>query len=82
MRRLIGDAAWEGLPGKTRAERRREGHALQSELSLLRGSAPWSAADITQRVICANGSRASAGHNAPNSHPAEFVEQLIQPLLR
>jgi pimeloyl-ACP methyl ester carboxylesterase len=23
-----------------------------------------------------------AGHNAPNSHPAEFVEQLIQPLLR
>lgn len=106
MRRLIGDTAWEGLPGKTRAERRREGHALQSELSLLRGSAPWSAADIAQRVICANGSRASAhhtagmarisaelprgehvviegaGHNAPNSHPAEFVEQVILPLLR
>lgn len=106
MRRLIGDEAWEGLPARTRAERRREGIALQSELSLLRASAPWSAGDITQRVICANGSRASAhhsdamarlagelprgehvvidgaGHNAPNSHPVDFAEQVILPLLR
>jgi len=40
LRRMIGDARWEGLPEGTRADRRREGHALVAELASVRPSAP------------------------------------------
>lgn len=105
MRRLIGDDAWNSLPERTRAARRLEGTALRAELTALRESAPWSAADVKAPVLAAHGSRGSshhargmqwlaaelpnarlrvvdgAGHGAPNSHPAGFVDQVVMPLL-
>ena len=40
MRRLIGDARWEGLPERTRATRRAEGAAMVGELGDLRANPP------------------------------------------
>ena len=62
MKRLIGEPAWEALPDRTKAERRREGVALQGELGSLRESAPWDVAEVTVPVLCGHGSRGSAHH--------------------
>lgn len=62
MRRLIGDRKWEELPERTRAERRREGTALQGELGQLREGAPWSPGDMTVPLLCGHGSRGLAHH--------------------
>ena len=62
MRRLVGDRGWEALPERTRQQRRREGLALQGELSWLREHQPWSPADITFPLLCGSGSRGSEHH--------------------
>jgi len=62
MKRLIGSDAWDALPERTRHERRREGQALQGELSALRDGPPWSAGDITVPVLCGHGSLGSPHH--------------------
>lgn len=62
MKRLIGSSAWDALPERTREERRREGTALQGELSALREGAPWDVDRITVPVICGYGSAGSSHH--------------------
>ena len=62
MKRLIGTEAWDALPERTREERRREGTALQGELSALREGAPWSPENVTVPVMCGYGSRGSPHH--------------------
>lgn len=49
---MIGSAAWNRLPERTRQHRRREGRALVGELSELRQQAPWEPESITCRVLC------------------------------
>lgn len=51
MIRMIGQDRWDALPEKTRAERRREGRALVSELSALRMGPSWSYETIHCPVI-------------------------------
>ncbi|MHB8593785.1 MAG: alpha/beta fold hydrolase, partial [Acidimicrobiales bacterium] len=40
FRRMVGDAGWEGLSDRARAERRADGPALLAELTALRGGGP------------------------------------------
>jgi pimeloyl-ACP methyl ester carboxylesterase len=67
MRRMIGDARWEGLPERTRSTRRREGAALVGELTDLRDHAPWSPGRIRVPVLVGVGDSA-AGHHAQAMH--------------
>lgn len=62
MRRLVGDRGWEALPERTREQRRREGQALQGELSWLREHEPWSVSGIDFPLLCGSGTRGSAHH--------------------
>jgi pimeloyl-ACP methyl ester carboxylesterase len=65
LRRLLGDARWEGLPERTRRDRRAEGAALVSDMRSVRplgGGAPVDVARVRQPVIVARGS-ASAPHH-------------------
>ena len=62
MRRLIGDARWERLPPRTRAERRAEGRALVEELSDLRRRPAFDPADIAVPVLAMCGSRGADHH--------------------
>jgi len=64
MRRLIGDARWERLPSRTRAERIAEGPVLVEELSNLRTGAPWQADAIDVPVLTVAGSRGRDHHRA------------------
>ena len=64
MRRLIGDARWERLPSRTRAERVAEGPVLVAELADLRSRAPWDPAAITVPVLTVAGSRGRDHHRA------------------
>ena len=103
MVRLIGHRRWSALPERTRQERRREGVALVGELTSLRSEAPWTAQDISCRVLSGFGSKGmkhhaegsrwlaqnvsngqlieldDAAHNAPMSHPLQFVSELVLP---
>lgn len=60
--RLLGRAAWEALPERTKAHRRREGVALVGELGALRAGPPWNPGSIRCRVVCGVGSRALNHH--------------------
>lgn len=62
MKRLIGEAAWDSLPQRTRDERRREGPALQGELSSLREKAPWQVEDVNVPLVCGYGARGMEHH--------------------
>ena len=62
MRRMIGDARWEGLPERTRATRRAEGLAMVHELADLRLHRPWSAEEIQVPVLTGYGTKGSAHH--------------------
>ena len=70
LRRMIGDERWEGLPAKTRADRRAEGPALVAELVATRtGPAPYDPADLRLPVVVGRGSESSA-------HLRRAAEQL------
>lgn len=60
MRRMIGEARWEGLPERTRATRRLEGAAMVGELVDLRAHAAWEADRIRVPVVAGHGTKASA----------------------
>lgn len=59
MRRVVGDAVWEGLPERTKSARRAEGRALVGELTDIRRARPFDASQIPHRVLVARGERAS-----------------------
>lgn len=63
MRRLIGDAAWERLPERTRRERRNEGAAMLSDIRSIRPPhSPVDPADVIVPVVAAHGSASSERH--------------------
>jgi len=62
LRRMLGDAVWERLPERTRAERRAEGAALVGELDDLRRAAPWNPANIRCPVVCGFGELSQEHH--------------------
>lgn len=62
MRRLIGDARWERLPARTRAERRAEGRALVEELADLRARPAFDPTDIAVPVLAMCGSLGADHH--------------------
>ena len=81
MRRMIGDARWERLPERTRAQRRGEGRALVAEMSSIRADgAPFDAAQISVPTVVARGvesaphHRRGAGMLAEHIPGAELVE--------
>lgn len=73
MRRLIGDARWERLPERTRAERRSEGPVLVGELTDLRRQAPWEADRIVAPVLAMAGSLGADHHRRAATHLAELL---------
>jgi pimeloyl-ACP methyl ester carboxylesterase len=73
LRRLLGDAKWESLPDKTRAQRRIEGAAMVGELGDLRAVAPWRADAITVPVVVGFGSRGSDHHRSGMPRVAEAL---------
>lgn len=76
LRRMLGDAVWEGLPERTRARRRAEGAALLADMHAIRsGTAPWGAGRIGVPVVVAHGSAA-----AP--HQVRGCEWLVEHLPR
>jgi pimeloyl-ACP methyl ester carboxylesterase len=62
MRRIVGDAIWERLPGSTRTARRAEGPAMVGELADLRSTAPWDATRIGVPVLVSRGENARPHH--------------------
>lgn len=62
LRHLLGDARWEGLPDKAKADRRAEGPALVADLSSIRQAPPFDPADIGVPVLVASGSRSAERH--------------------
>jgi len=74
MRRMVGDARWEGLPERTRAQRLVEGAAMVGELGDLRASPPWRASDVRVPVLAGFGSRGSAHHRRGMAHVAATIE--------
>lgn len=63
MRRMIGDARWERLPPRTRADRRAEGPALLADLRMLRDrAAPYDAAGLPVPVVAAHGTESKPHH--------------------
>ncbi len=74
MRRMIGDARWDGLPERTRATRRLEGATMVAELADLRENAPWSADSIHVPVITGFGSLGSPHHRQGMHLVAEQID--------
>jgi pimeloyl-ACP methyl ester carboxylesterase len=62
MRRMIGDARWDGLPDKSRHDRRAEGPALLAELRSARSEAPFDPAAISVPVVAGCGTRSREHH--------------------
>ena len=64
MRRIVGDERWEGLPERTKAQRRAEGPALLAELRSLRPphGAPYDAAELVMPVVAGHGSESRPHH--------------------
>ncbi len=68
MRRLVGDAVWDGLPERTKATRRREGSAMVGELGDLHANRPWLAAGVQCPVILSYGEHGAAHHRQGMQH--------------
>lgn len=79
MRRLLGDARWEGLPERTRASRRAEGVALVDELADLREHRPWHADRIHVPVVVGYGTTGATHHRQGMTLAAETIRnaQLV-----
>jgi pimeloyl-ACP methyl ester carboxylesterase len=73
MRRLVGDERWEGLPERTREQRRREGAAMVGELSDLREHVPWLPEQIGVPVLAGYGSKGRPHHRRGMEHVADTV---------
>ena len=68
MRRLVGDAVWDGLPERTKATRRREGSAMVGELRDLQANRAWPAAEVRCPVILSYGERGAEHHRQGMQH--------------
>ncbi|MBK8334922.1 MAG: alpha/beta fold hydrolase [Acidimicrobiaceae bacterium] len=79
MRRLLGDARWDGLPERTRASRRAEGVALVDELADLREHRPWHADRIHVPVVVGYGTTGATHHRQGMTLAAETIRnaQLV-----
>ena len=73
MRRMIGDERWDGLPERTRAQRRIEGAAMVGELIDLRRHAPWTADDVRVPVIASYGTGGSPHHQRGMTYAAATI---------
>jgi pimeloyl-ACP methyl ester carboxylesterase len=80
MRRMVGDKVWERLPASTRAQRRREGHTLQAEITSVTVAPAFDPAAIEIPVLVGRGGRSSrhqrraAGELAAALPAGELVE--------
>lgn len=74
MRRLIGDAAWERLPPKTRDERRNEGPAMLSDIKSIRAPhSPFDPSDVAVPVILGRGGESTERHRVA----VELLRDLV-----
>ena len=75
MRRMIGDARWEGLPVRTQEQRRVEGAALVAELRSIRSPAPppYDPTLIHLPVVVAHGTRSKPHHQDGTRRLAEAL---------
>jgi pimeloyl-ACP methyl ester carboxylesterase len=73
MRRMVGDERWEGLPQRTREQRRAEGPALVAELRSIRTAdePPYVAGNMRVPVVAAHGTESAAHHRAAAEALAE-----------
>jgi len=78
MRRLVGDAAWEALPTKTRETRRAEGAAMVGELRDLQANEPWRADRIRCPLVLGYGGKGAVHHTeAMRFLHAKFPESQL-----
>jgi len=77
MRRMIGDERWEGLPARTRAERRAEGPALLAELASARSGPAYDIAKVRCPVVVARGTNAAAHHQDASDALARTVDRDV-----
>jgi pimeloyl-ACP methyl ester carboxylesterase len=83
MRRLIGDARWDGLPQATRAQRRAEGPALLADLASAHGSGPpFDLATCVVPVTLGYGAETSHRHRRAVRELAELVPQAETMVIR
>jgi len=73
MRRVIGDARWEGLPERTRQIRRAEGVPLREELTSIRQRAPWSGDGILAPTTIGYGTKARPHHVQAMTEAARLI---------
>lgn len=74
MRRLIGDAAWERLPDRTREDRRQEGAAMLSDIKSIRPPHyPFDPADVPTPVVLGRGGDSADRHRIG----VELLDELI-----
>ncbi|MEO7399091.1 MAG: alpha/beta hydrolase [Ilumatobacteraceae bacterium] len=83
MRRLIGDAAWDALPVRTRTVRRAEGAALVGELRDLQAGQPWRDTDVRCPVVLGFGARGADHHKRGmgalhDLFPQSLLEELAE----
>jgi pimeloyl-ACP methyl ester carboxylesterase len=76
MRRMVGDANWERLPERTKAERRADGPALVGEFEDVRRGPPYDPAEIRVPVVLARGGDCAPQHVRA---AAVLTEQLRAP---
>jgi pimeloyl-ACP methyl ester carboxylesterase len=62
MRRMIGDARWEGLPETSRQARRAEGPALVAELRSAHAAPAYDPASISVPVVPGRGTKSREHH--------------------
>jgi pimeloyl-ACP methyl ester carboxylesterase len=62
MRRIVGDERWDGLPEKSKRDRRAEGSALLAELRSARSEAPYDPAAISVPVVAGCSTRSKEQH--------------------
>ena len=73
IRRIVGDAAWQRLPERTKAERRAEGPAVLVDLASVRGDAPFELADVPVPVVVGTSSDGEAHHRECARRMAEAL---------
>lgn len=73
IRRIVGDAAWEQLPERTRQERRAESAALMADLSAIQHDAPFDPVELTVPLVVGRGERSLPHHTQSAIRLAEAV---------
>ena len=73
LRRMLGGRRWEGLPERTKHDRRAEGVALVGELADLKANPPWAPGDIHVPVVVGCGELSRAHHRSAATWIAEHV---------